>query len=233
SKRHGALGAEAYRAMGYLPEALRNYLVRLGWAHGDAEIMTIEDMISWFGFDGMSKGAARFDIAKLQSLNGHYIRHADDEYLVGRVEAILPEIEGGPAIAAAMTAERRRQLLHAMPGLKERAKTLVELADGARFIFDGRPLAVDEKAGAILADGGVGVLQALLPALEALPEWTAASTDAAARAHAEATGLKLGKVAQPLRAALTGRAVSPPVFDVMEVLGREESLARIADQAKG
>ncbi|MEZ5790718.1 MAG: glutamate--tRNA ligase [Nitratireductor sp.] len=233
SKRHGALGAEAYRAMGYLPEALRNYLVRLGWAHGDAEIMTIEEMISWFGFDGMSKGAARFDIAKLQSLNGHYIRHADDEYLVGRVEAILSEIEGGLAIAAAMTPERRKQLVQAMPGLKERAKTLVELADGARFIFDSRPLAVDEKAGAILADGGVGVLQALLPALESLPEWTAASTDAAAREHAEKTGMKLGKVAQPLRAALTGRAVSPPVFDVMDVLGREESLARIGDQAKG
>jgi len=232
SKRHGALGAEAYRAMGYLPEALRNYLVRLGWAHGDAEIMSTQEMIDWFGFDGMNKGAARFDIAKLQSVNGHYIRQADDACLAGRVLDILPQVEGGAEMAALLTPQRRAQLLAAMPGLKERAKTLVELIDNARFIFAFRPLAMDEKAIAILEDGGRAVIADLLPQLAALPDWTAAAAEQAVRDHAERNGLKLGKAAQPLRAALTGRSVSPPVFDVMAVLGREESLARLADQAR-
>ncbi|MFZ1814458.1 MAG: glutamate--tRNA ligase [Rhizobiaceae bacterium] len=231
SKRHGALGAEAYRDMGYLPEALRNYLVRLGWAHGDDEIMSSEEMIAWFGFDGMSKGAARFDIAKLQSLNGHYIRHADDEYLVSRMRDILGSIEGGKEIEAALTPQRTVQLIQAMPGLKERAKTLIELIDGARFLFESRPLAMDERAQATLSNGGREVLKALVPILSALPQWDAQTTDAAVRQHAETTGQKLGALAQPLRAALTGRLVSPPVFDVLAVLGREESLARLGDQA--
>lgn len=231
SKRHGALGAEAYRAMGFLPEALRNYLVRLGWSHGDAEIMSTDEMIEWFGFDGMGRGAARFDLVKLEALNGHYIRHADDTYLVSRTMDLMNYIDGGAELAAKLTPHVREQLLAAMPGLKERAKTLVELLDGAQFLFVSRPLAMDEKAAAMIADGGRQIIGSLLPALEALPAWDAASTEAAVRAHAEANDLKLGKVAQPLRAALTGRLTSPPVFDVMAVLGREESLARLADQA--
>jgi glutamyl-tRNA synthetase len=230
SKRHGALGAEAYRAMGFLPEALRNYLVRLGWSHGDAEIISTEEMIAWFGFEGMGRGAARFDLVKLEALNGHYIRHADDAYLVERTVDLLNYIDGGAAMAEKLSPQVRAQLLAAMPGLKERAKTLVELLDGAQFLLASRPLAIDEKAEALLADGGREIVRDLLPALGALPEWNAQATEAAVRAHADANGLKLGKVAQPLRAALTGRLTSPPVFDVMAVLGREESLARLSDQ---
>jgi glutamyl-tRNA synthetase len=233
SKRHGALGAEAYRAMGFLPEALRNYLVRLGWSHGDDEIMSTDQMVEWFGFEGMGRGAARFDLVKLEALNGHYIRHADDAYLVTRLADLLNYIEGGAQVAAKLTPQIRAQLLAAMPGLKERAKTLVELLDGAQFLFAARPLALDEKAGALLADGGRQIVADLLPRLQQLDRWSAASTEEAVRAHSEATGLKLGKVAQPLRAALTGRLTSPPVFDVMSVLGRDESLARLADQATG
>ncbi|VVT18359.1 glutamate--tRNA ligase [Rhizobium sp. EC-SD404] len=231
SKRHGALGAEAYRAMGFLPEALTNYLVRLGWSHGDDEIMSIEQMIEWFDVSDINKGAARFDIKKLEALNGHYIRQADDARLVDSLIAILPEMEGGAYFLDRMTEERRAQLLAAMPGLKERAKTLVELADGARFLFDERPLQNDEKAEAILAEGRP-VLEGLLPMLQTLDSWEIESLDETVRAYAEREGLKLGKVAQPLRAALTGRAVSPGVFDVLKVLGREESLGRIADQLR-
>jgi glutamyl-tRNA synthetase len=231
SKRHGALGADAYRAMGYLPEALRNYLVRLGWSHGDDEIMSTGQMIEWFGFEGMGRGAARFDLVKLEALNGHYIRHADDAYLVSRIVDLLKYIDGGEAIAAKLTSRRTEQMLAAMPGLKERAKTLVELLDGAQFIFAERPLQIDEKAGALLAEEGSKIIAALLPELAGISEWTAASTEAVVRAHAEAQGLKLGKVAQPLRAALTGRLTSPPVFDVMAVLGKDESTGRLSDQA--
>ncbi|QKV18112.1 glutamate--tRNA ligase [Oricola thermophila] len=231
SKRHGALGVEAYRAMGYLPEALRNYLARLGWSHGDDEIMSTEDMISWFEIEDVNKGAARFDFAKLEALNGHYIRMADDAYLVERFEALLPELEGKSDILAKLDEERRARLLAAMPGLKERAKTLVELIDNAAYLFAERPLDFDEKASTILTDEARAVLGRILPSLEGLGEWTVDALDGAVRTFAEAEGLKLGKVAQPLRAALTGRSTSPGVFDVLAVLGREESLARIRDCA--
>ncbi|OYR16125.1 glutamate--tRNA ligase [Brucella grignonensis] len=230
SKRHGALGVDAYRAMGYLPEALRNYLVRLGWSHGDDEIMSTEQMIEWFDVRDINKGAARFDFQKLEAINGLYMRSSDDKALFDALIAVLPEIEGGKELEASLDDKGRAQLLTAMPGLKDRAKTLVELADGAKFIFAKRPLAFDEKAASLLNDEGRAVLKAALPHLESVSEWTVEALDAAVRAHAEATGLKLGKVAQPLRAALTGRATSPGVFDVLFVLGREESLARIKDQ---
>ncbi|WP_420962041.1 glutamate--tRNA ligase [Brucella sp. IR073] len=230
SKRHGALGVEAYRAMGYLPAALRNYLVRLGWSHGDDEIMSTEQMVEWFDVKGINKGAARFDFQKLEAINGQYMRASDDRTLFDALVAVLPEIEGGPELLAQLDDIRRGQLLAAMPGLKERAKTLVELADGAKFIFAARPLALDEKAAALLNDEGRAILKGALPALQQASEWTVESLDAAIRAHAESTGLKLGKIAQPLRAALTGRATSPGVFDVLAVLGRKESLARIGDQ---
>jgi len=230
SKRHGALGVDAYRAMGYLPEALRNYLVRLGWSHGDDEIMSTEQMIEWFDVKDINKGAARFDFQKLEAINGLYMRNSDDKALFDALIAVLPEIEGGKELEASLDDKGREQLLTAMPGLKDRAKTLVELADGAKFIFAKRPLAFDEKAASLLNDEGRAVLAAALPHLESVKEWTVEALDAAVRAHAEATGLKLGKVAQPLRAALTGRATSPGVFDVLFVLGREESLARIKDQ---
>lgn len=230
SKRHGALGVDAHRAMGYLPEALRNYLVRLGWSHGDDEIMSTEQMIEWFDVTDINKGAARFDFQKLEAINGLYMRASDDKALFDALIAVLPEIEGGKELEASLDEKGRAQLLTAMPGLKDRAKTLVELADGAKFIFAKRPLAFDEKAASLLNDEGREVLKAALPHLESVSEWTVDALDAAVRAHAETVGLKLGKVAQPLRAALTCRATSPGVFDVLFVLGREESLARIKDQ---
>jgi glutamyl-tRNA synthetase len=230
SKRHGALGVEAYRAMGYLPAALRNYLARLGWSHGDDEVMSTEDMIRWFEIEDVNKGAARFDFQKLEALNGVHMRGMDDRELLDQLLVTLPYLEQSKTLQAKVDEHRKAQLLAAMPGLKERAKTLVELADGASFLFAERPLALDEKASGILDDDSRAVLAGIIPALEATSDWSAASTEAAVRAFAESQGLKLSKVAQPLRAALTGRSTSPGVFDVLAVLGREESLGRIRDQ---
>ncbi|MES0005599.1 glutamate--tRNA ligase [Mesorhizobium sp. M0062] len=231
SKRHGALGVEAYRAMGYLPEALLNYLARLGWSHGDDEIMSIKDMISWFDIGDVNKGAARFDFAKLESINGAHMRKMADTELFDIFVATLPYLEGGSAMAARLDDARKAQLLAALPGLKERAKTLVELADGAAFLFVERPLPIDEKAAALLSADARAILRGAHAALQTVPgDWSAAAAEAAVREFAAAGGHKLGAVAQPLRAALTGRSTSPGVFDVLAVLGREESLARIADQ---
>lgn len=231
SKRHGALGVEQYRALGYLPEALRNYLVRLGWSQGDREFFSTEEMIGAFDLSGVGRSPARFDFVKLEAVNGHYIRHADDTRLIAAIDDVLPHIENGAAIQAALTPAVRAQLLKAMPGLKERAKTVLDLIDGAGFLFAVRPLAVDDKARALLTADARSHLGALHSRLAALPEWNAAAADAAVRAEAEARGAKLGALAQPLRAAVTGRTTSPGIFDVLDVLGREESLARIADQA--
>ena len=234
SKRHGATGAEAYRAMGYLPEAMRNYLVRLGWAHGDKEYFSEEQLEAVFSLEAIGKSPSRFDFAKLANMNGHYIRQANDARLVQQIHAILPEIEGGDWFQERWTKEREAQLLSCMPGLKERAKTLVELIEGARFIFHERPLPVEEKAAAILNDGdraGAQVLAALLPDLEKLSQWTLDDIEAQVRQFTEEQDLKLGKVAQPIRAALTGKTTSPGVFDVMAVLGKDECIARIRDQA--
>jgi glutamyl-tRNA synthetase len=231
SKRHGALGVEAYRALGYLPAALRNYLVRLGWSHGDDEVMALDDMIRWFEIEDINRGAARFDFAKLQALNGIYMRKMDDRELTEALIDTLPYLENGAPILAGLTDERRGQLLAAMPGLKERAKTLVELADGAMYLFASRPLAIDEKAAALLTGDSKRILRGAFDALQQIPApWLAADAEAAVRAFAEKDGLKLGAVAQPLRAALTGKTTSPGVFDVLAVLGREESLARLSDQ---
>ncbi len=230
SKRHGALGVDAYRAMGYLPAAMRNYLVRLGWAHGDQEIFSTEEMIAAFDLGAIGRSPARFDFAKLESLNGHYIRQSADAELVGALETLLPHIAGGEELAAKMTPTLRETLIAAMPGLKERAKTLVELFEASRFLWASRPLALDDKASALLTGEARGVLAALLPELERVPQWNAADVEAVVRPFAERAGMKLGAVAQPLRAALTGRTTSPPIFDVLAVLGREESLGRLRDQ---
>ncbi|SHO67126.1 glutamyl-tRNA synthetase [Pseudoxanthobacter soli DSM 19599] len=231
SKRHGALGVDAYRAMGYLPAAMRNYLVRLGWSHGDTEIMSTEEMSAWFDLDAIGRSPSRFDFAKLENLNGHYLRATDDDALFAIFIETLPYLPGGPELAARMTPELSAQIRAALPGLKERAKTLAELLDSASFLWADRPLALDEKAAGLLAGDARALLGDLHAAFAALPAWDAAATEGAVRAYAEAHGLKLGKVAQPLRAALTGRSTSPGIFDVLAVLGREESLVRIADQA--
>ena len=230
SKRHGALGVEAYRAMGYLPEAMRNYLARLGWSHGDDEIFSTAQMIEWFGLESIGKSAARFDFAKLENLNGHYMRHTADEALLAAFLAFLPHAEGGPELLSQIDSPMRAKLLRSLPGLKERAKTLVELKNSANYLFAVRPLAIDDKARSLLDEAGRAVLANLLPVL-AETEWSAAALEAAVKAYAESQGQKLGKLAQPLRAALTGTSTSPGIFDVLEVLGRDEALGRIGDQA--
>jgi glutamyl-tRNA synthetase len=230
SKRHGALGVDAYRAMGYLPEAMRNYLARLGWSHGDDEIFSTEQLIEWFNLGSVGKSPARFDFAKLENLNGHYIRHTDDKLLLDYLLKFLPYLETGRNVLDSLDNERRRQLLLAMPGLKERAKTLIDLVNGAAFIFAERPLKMDEKAKALLSEGGSSALAGVLPVLKGAENWQANSLEQAVKTYAEKQDIKLGKLAQPLRAALTGTTVSPGIFDVLEVLGRDESLARIEDQ---
>src|SRR6202048_4857590 len=197
SKRHGALGVDAYRAMGYLPAALRNYLVRLGWSHGDQEMFTTEEMIAVFDLPQIGRSPARFDFAKLESLNGYYLRQTADADLLAELERVLPHIAGGPELAAKMTPALRQKLLAAMPGLKERAKTLVELVDGARFIVAARPLALDDKAAALLTAEARGLLGDLLEDLAAVEPWTAEATEQAIRAFADGKGAKLGSVAQP------------------------------------
>ncbi len=231
SKRHGAEATDAYRAMGYLPEAMRNYLVRLGWSHGDDEIMSTAQLVEWFNLESIGRSPARFDFAKLADLNGHYIRKASDDELVRRIREILEVIEGGAQKLARLEKNGGwDQLRIALPGLKERAKTLLELVDGAAFLFADRPLALDDKAAKLIDADARKVIAGLIPKLMEARNWVAADLEAAVRAFAEATGAKLGKVAQPLRAALTGRSVSPPVFDVMQALGRDETIARLRDQ---
>jgi len=231
SKRHGALGVEAYRAMGYLPEAMRNYLVRLGWAHGDQEIFSTDEMIEAFDLSAVGRSPARFDFAKLENLNGHYIRQTADADLVAEVERVLPYAAAGADLAAKLTPALREKLIAAMPGLKERAKTLIELIEGARYLYADRPLALDDKAKAVMTADARGMLANLSRELATVDPWSAAGAEAAVRAYAERAGAKLGAVAQPLRAALTGRTTSPGIFEVLAVLGKAESLARIGDQA--
>ncbi|WP_036282464.1 glutamate--tRNA ligase [Methylocystis sp. ATCC 49242] len=231
SKRHGALGVDAYRAMGYLPAALRNYLVRLGWSQGDKEFFSLPEMIEAFDLSQVHRSPARFDYAKLENMNGHYLRDSNDDELFETLVATLPYLEGGEAVAGALDDRKRAQLRAALPGLKARAKTLNELVDGAAFLFVQRPLPLDEKAQKLLSADARARLAALGPKLAALPDWTAAAMEGVVRDLSVELGVKLGDLAQPLRAALTGRSTSPGIFDVLEILGREESLGRIADQS--
>jgi glutamyl-tRNA synthetase len=231
SKRHGAVGVEAYRDMGYLPEALRNYLLRLGWAHGDDETISDAQAIEWFSLEGVGQSPSRFDFAKLDNLNGHYIREAEDARLVDMiVDGRRWTVNGtSSSVIRHPSAEERKLLIRAMPGLKARAKTLKELAENAAFYTTPRPLAMDTKAKDILDKGGRDVIKALLPKLEAQTDFSHAATMELCKAYAESAGKKLGDIAQPLRAALSGKTVSPGVFEVMEILGKEESLGRLKD----
>ncbi|MGE0846325.1 MAG: glutamate--tRNA ligase [Flavobacteriaceae bacterium] len=230
SKRHGALGVDAYRAMGYLPEAMRNYLARLGWSHGDDEIFSTEQLVEWFSLDHVGKSAARFDFAKLENLNGHYMRATSDEALTAALLQALPHLPGGPTFAEKLDEERLQALRDAMPGLKERAKNLVDLVESAQFLVAERPLPMEDKAAALLDADGLAALAGAREALGACAEWEAGALEEAIRAYSESAGLKLGKIAQPLRAALTGKTTSPGIFDVLKVLGRAESLGRIDDR---
>jgi glutamyl-tRNA synthetase len=219
SKRHGALGVDAYRdELGYLPEAVGNYLLRLGWGHGDDEIISRDQAIEWFDLAHVGRSPSRFDFKKLENLNGHYMREADDGRLA---DLVLPRLPAGAD---------RDLLVQAMPELKARAHTLVELAENAAFLFAKRPIEPDAGASALLTPEALDPLRKAHDALAALAKWDAGSVEAAIRDVAESAGLKLGQLAQPLRAALTGRTTSPGIFDVLALLGRDESLGRIADR---
>jgi glutamyl-tRNA synthetase len=222
SKRHGALAVEAYRDMGYLPETMRNYLLRLGWSHGDAEIISTRQAIEWFDFSAVGKSPARMDYKKLDNLNGHYIRETPDDALAAEVTAFAAR-QTPPRI---LSVTARGRLLAAMPALKERSKTLVQLDQGAEFLYTDGPRDLDAAAAKALTPEARALLARALPALEAT-DWSGPALEEAARAFAEANGLKLGDVAQPLRAALTGKTVSPPLFAMLALLGREESLLRL------
>ena len=220
SKRHGAVGVEGYRdEEGVLPEALFNYLLRLGWGHGDREEITKSEAIELFDLDGVGKGPARFDIKKLQNLNGHYIREADDARLAKIVAARM---------------ERRDDLdllTQAMPFLKTRAKSINELVEGAAFLFAERPLEMTDKAAGLLDDEARQRLAGLSEMLHVQNDWTSEALEATTKSYAEKLELGLGKLAQPMRAALTGTTTSPGIFDVLVLLGKEESLLRIDAQA--
>ncbi len=222
SKRHGALGVDEYRKMGYLAEAMRNYLLRLGWSHGDDEFIPTAQAIEWFNLDSIGKSPARFDFKKLDNLNGQYIRAMDDADLAASVTDFLAVAE--PPRQLDKKAQAR--LKAAMPGLKERAKTILELAEGAEFLFSDGPRTLDDAAAKILTPDARKVLAGLTAALTA-GNWLAPDLETATRAFADEQGLKLGQAAQPLRAALTGRTVSPPIFEMLQILGKEESLARL------
>ncbi len=219
SKRHGALGVDAYRDMGMLPEAMRNYLLRLGWSHGDAEIVSTEEAVAWFGLEAVGRSPARFDCEKLESVNAHYLRAAESERLLALLE---------PFLAAPPDAAGRARLRAGLAGLRPRAKTLVELAKAGACYAAGRPIAPEPKAARLL-DGPARALLARYAARLADCEWTEAALEAATRAFAEAEGLKLGRVAQPARAALTGRTASPGLFELLAALGPDEALGRLED----
>jgi len=229
SKRHGALGVNAYREMGYLPQAMRNYLVRLGWSHGDDEIMSLDNMIEWFGLENIGRSAARFDFDKLESINGHYMRQADDKELTQAMIELLGQNEATKDLADKVTEEKKKKIITAMPGLKERAKTLVELATSSEFLLNDRPLQLNDKAVKLMTEEAKARLKQLLIQLELVENWNLEEIETTIRDFCTQTDVKLGSIAQPLRAALTGTNVSPGIFDVLAVLGRDETLGRIAD----
>ncbi|MEQ1706551.1 MAG: glutamate--tRNA ligase, partial [Rickettsiales bacterium] len=220
SKRHGALGVGEYEKMGYLPEALRNYLLRLGWSHGDDEIISTEQAIEWFDLDSVGKSPSRFDFAKLENLNGHYMREADDALLVDLV------VNSGQWT---VNSEQKNILLKAMNGLKQRAKTIIELAENAAFYITTRPLQLDEKAKAIIDKGGREIITGILLELEGQTVWNHDSLQQLCKDYGDKIGQKLGNVAQPLRAAISGKTTSPSIFEVMEILGKEEIIGRLKD----
>ncbi|MEO1540991.1 MAG: glutamate--tRNA ligase [Pseudomonadota bacterium] len=227
SKRHGAPGADAYRDMGIPAEAMRNYLARLGWSHGDAEFFTTEQATAWFSLEGIGKSAARFDLAKLENLSGQHIRAMPDDVLITELRAFIASQQMPPPAE-----DKLAVMTRALPDLKERAKTFLELIDLAYFTLADRPLEMNEKAAGQITTVSRGILARLTERLQNVT-WTATELEADLRAFAEREELKLGKVLQPLRSALTGRAVSPSVFDVLVLLGKEESLARIGDVVDG
>jgi len=231
SKRHGAQGVREYRDLGYLADAMRNYLLRLGWSYGDHEIISQEDAIKWFDLNGVNKAAARFDFDKLNHVNAHYIRARSNEALMAEVLWLANSLRGWD-----LSEEHKARLARALPSLSERANTLVDIIDGADFLFVARPIPIEDKAQNLLTDDSRPVLAALADALEAElssdTEWTSEAIEAQIRAYADGHGLKFGQVAQPIRASCAGKMKSPGIFDVLYALGRAEALARMRDQAR-
>ena len=229
SKRHGALGVDAYRdELGLLPEAVENYLLRLGWGHGDAEIITREEAVQWFELAGVGRSPSRFDMKKLENLNGQYLRAADDGRLVALIAGRITA-----ALGRELTDSDTALLQRTMPELKKRANNLNDLAASSLFYLRSRPIPMDEGAAKLLASATPGLLDRARARFAAQDDWTAAALEQVARELAESEAAKLGQIAQPLRAAVTGSAQSPGLFEVLEVLGRQEVLGRIDDALAG
>ena len=222
SKRHGALGVHEYAKLGYLPETMRNYLVRLGWSHGDEEIISDANAVEWFDGTNIGKSPSRLDFAKLDNLNGHYIREADDARLVALITPFIEE-QG-----LKVDDLGKARLTRGMHGLKQRAKTLIELAASAAFYIK-RQSPMNDKAIKLLEGEGKTLVDNVVQLIQPMSDWRAEALETAIKNYAETSGIKLGNIAQPVRAALSGSNVSPPIFEVMEVLGREETLARLKD----
>ena len=224
SKRHGAMGVMAYRDMGYLPEAMRNYLARLSWSHGDDEIIPTEQLIEWFDIDNIGKSPSKFDFVKLENLNAHYIKNTDDAELVEILETFLKDTGAGEI-------RQRERLLTAMPIIKERAKTLIELNAAAQFIFAERPLQFDEKAQKQLTDENKALIAGLIEKFSAIDDWNRDNISETIKQYADEVGLKLGEIGQPLRAILAGTTNAPGIFDIAVILGKTETISRIEDIA--
>jgi len=227
SKRHGSVGIEWYREQGFLPEAMCNYLLRLGWSHGDDEIISSQQAVDWFDLEAVGKSPSRFDIEKLDSVNSHYLRSADDDALLSQLVPHIESLVGHQAGPAEL--ERLRA---GLDGLRPRAKRLTDLAENAAFFFRMRPLDLEEGAVRLVDDAPEGLFAEVAGVLAALPDWTVTEIENSMRSLAESQNLKLGKLAQPMRAALTGTKTSPGIFDVIYALGREETLGRLADAAE-
>ena len=227
SKRHGALGVEEYQQIGYPAAGMRNYLARLGWSHGDDEFFTDAQAQEWFDLTGIGKSPARFDFKKLENLCGQHIAASDDAALLHELEEFLSATGQAP-----LTDDQKALMQKAMPSLKERAKTLPELIDKAAFALSSRPIVPDEKAAGQLDSVSRGILNELTPHLQNA-RWDRDTLEAAAMQFAESHDMKFGKLAGPMRAALAGRSATPSVFDMLVVLGRDESIARLQEAGAG
>ena len=229
SKRHGALGVDEYRKMGYLPDAVRNYLLRLGWSHGDDEVISTQQAIEWFNLEHIVSSPAKFDYVKLDSVNSHYMREMDDTKLSRAVAGMMDDTALSRAAAGMINDTALSRLVQGMPGLKQRAKNLKELADSALFYVLPRPLPLNDGAKKILTADAKAMLRLLRGVIDSVTDFSAYNIETAVKEYAIAQGKKLGDAAQPLRAALSGSNVSPPVFEVASILGKTETLARIND----